>query len=337
MALPNRLRSARLTNATIGDQIDDQVGLLETALCDLFGIPINTDISNAIAEVVSTGLRKVFLQDLAGDATVAGQISRKGAVLQFHDGTAVRELIKSNRQIIGGNGLSGGGALTDDVTLHLDAPLSVTLITASGTWNKPAGLVYARIVSIGGGGGGGGIDLGTASSAAGGGGGSGGYSESLIAAATLGATETVTIGAGGAGGVTGGPAGQDGVAGGDTSFGAHVIAKGGLGGLGTVTNLDTMTGGNGGVGSSGTGQVKIDGSDGDSGLLVNGQWVLGGRGAGPHAGASRKGPILAATGAATGNAGKNYGGGGSGASAFTNSTSIAGGAGAAGVIVVVAY
>lgn len=336
MALPNRARSARLSNATIGDQIDDQIGLLETAFCDILGIPINTDISNALFAAVAGGLTKVLLQDLALDAAVAGQISRNGAALQFHDGTAVRALVKSNLQVLGGNGLTGGGALTGDVTLHLDAPISVTVITASGSWSKPAGLVYARIIAIGGGGGGGGVDLAANTTAAGGGGGAGSYSESLIAAATLGATETVTIGAGGVGGVTGGPSGQDGLVGVDTSFGAHVIAKGGSPGLGTTTANDVGEGGSGGVGSSGTGQIEVDGNDGGHGG-IDAQWAAGGFGAGPVFGANKKSPLLKSSGATAGNAGKNYGGGGSGAVAFTNSTSVAGGTGAAGVIIVVAY
>lgn len=337
MAIPNQLRSARISNATIGDQIDDQMGLLETAICDILGIPINTNIAAALFAATANGLTKVLLQDLALDAAVAGQLSRNGAALQFHDGTDVRALVKSNLQVLGGNGLTGGGPLTGDVTLHLSAPISVTVITVTGSWSKPDGLVYARIVTIGGGGGGGGVDLAGASSAAGAGGGAGGYSESLIAADTLGATETVTIGGGGAGGVTGGPSGQDGVDGGDTSFGAHVIAKGGKGGKGTTTNLDVGVGGDGGVGSSGTGQILIDGNDGDHGQFDNGNWVAGGKGAGPHGGASKKGPLLTSSQATAGNAGKNYGGGGSGAAAFTNNTSVAGGAGAAGVIIVVAY
>lgn len=335
-ALPNRLRSARLTNATIGDQIDDQIGLLEAAICDLLGIPINTDVSNPLFDVVAGGLRKIFLQDLATDATVAGQVSRNGAALQFHDGTAVRALVKSNLQVLGGNGLTGGGALTGDISLHLDAPISVTVITASGEWSKPSGLVYARIVVIGGGGGGGGVDTGGTTAVAGGGGG-GSYAESLIAAGTLGSTETVTIGAGGAGGVTGGPSGQDGVAGGDTSFGAHVIAKGGSGGGGVTASADVGAGGSGGVGSDGTGQVEISGNDGDHGNFNAGNFAIGGHGGGPVFGASVKGPLQKSSGATAGNAGKNYGGGGSGAAALADGTSVAGGAGAAGVIIVVAY
>ena len=48
MAVPNSLRSARLTNATLGSSIDDEIGLLERALCDILGIPIDTDIAAAL-------------------------------------------------------------------------------------------------------------------------------------------------------------------------------------------------------------------------------------------------------------------------------------------------
>ena len=88
----------------------------------------------------------------------------------------------------------------------------------SGTWTKPSGGTIAFIQCWGGGGGGGC-----------GGGGGGGYNEDWILLSTLGTTETVTVGTGGAG------AAQDASAGGNTSFGAHVLAYGGGGGGGTST------------------------------------------------------------------------------------------------------
>src|SRR5262245_28732340 len=89
MALPARLRAARMTNATQGSQIDDNVGALEQALCDILGAPIDTDITNAIAEIVAAGLKSLYFQDAAADPTVAGQVRRNGAALKFYDGTRV--------------------------------------------------------------------------------------------------------------------------------------------------------------------------------------------------------------------------------------------------------
>lgn len=92
MGLPNRLKSARLTNATAGSAIDDQVGLLEVAACDITGIPVDTDIAAALFEVVAAGLKSVYLQDAAAAPTVAGQIRRNGSELQWFNGERAVDL-----------------------------------------------------------------------------------------------------------------------------------------------------------------------------------------------------------------------------------------------------
>lgn len=89
--------------------------------------------------------------------------------------------------------------------------------SASGTWTKQAGLKFILVEIWGGGGGG-------ATAVNGAGGAGGGFSQKKIAASALGATETVTIGAGG----------TSGGAGGTTSFGAHCSATGGGGSGGSV-------------------------------------------------------------------------------------------------------
>ena len=48
MALPNQLKTARMTNATQVSQVDDEVGNLERAIADILGIPIDTDIALAL-------------------------------------------------------------------------------------------------------------------------------------------------------------------------------------------------------------------------------------------------------------------------------------------------
>ena len=103
--------------------------------------------------------------------------------------------------------------------------------TGSDTWTKPAGLKELFVVCIGGGAGGGSGSRGAAGVLRRGGGGGGGtvIVWRKISAAELGATETVTVGAGGAGGaaVTADDTnGNDGTAGGDTSFGTLVVSKG---------------------------------------------------------------------------------------------------------------
>ena len=151
------------------------------------------------------------------------------------------------------------------------------IFTSSGTWTKPAGLLYADIEVVGGGG------AGAVSGTDGYGGGGGGYARVLEAAGDLGATETVTVAA----------------AGGSSSFGAHASATGGASGAaaGAVGGVGTATGGFVSRGVTGA-RADLNFSN-----AVGGGTVLGG-------GATGAG--LANTGAG-GGAASGFGGGATGA------------------------
>jgi hypothetical protein len=190
--------------------------------------------------------------------------------------------------------------------------------TADGTWTKPAGLLYVKVTVVGGGGGG----------SSGGGyarpGAGGGMAVKYIQAASLGATETVTVGDGGAGGA-GGVGGQNGSAGETSSFGAHCSATGGAGGLWNTT-FGTVAGGTG----SG-GDINLSGQ--------NGPGYLGNTSSSAPGGAS---PFMSGGGISGSNAGvdANNGqpavanSGSGGGCAYNNSTSYAGGAGGSGIVIV---
>ncbi len=92
MAIPNMLKAARMTDATIGNQIDNQVGALEVAICDILGIPIDTNITAALFEVVAAGLKKIILQNGAADPAAVGELMRNAGLLKFHDGSVVQRL-----------------------------------------------------------------------------------------------------------------------------------------------------------------------------------------------------------------------------------------------------
>lgn len=160
--------------------------------------------------------------------------------------------------------------------------------TASGTWTKPGSGTIAYIQAWGAGGGG-------STNASGGGGGGGAYAERWMPLSALGSTVTVTIGAGGS-------AGAGGTAGGDSSFGTHVVAYGGGGG-------NTNAGGGGGGGLS----AGANASSGNSGA-----------GGGPVAGSGTS---------SAGNGGDSAfggGGGGNGTSGFGGSSAFGGGGGGGG-------
>ena len=168
------------------------------------------------------------------------------------------------------------------------------VFTSSGTWNKPAGYgasAMARIQNWGGGGGGGG---GTNTN----GGGGGGYAELWIPLSSLGATETVTIGSGGA--LVN--------AGGASSFGSWLTAYGGGGGTSS-----SATGGGGGGSWMGVG--------------ANSSSATGAAAGGADAGA---GGAAAAAGVAASGWGGGGGGGGGGTTPSGGKAMWGGGGGCGG-------
>lgn len=185
-----------------------------------------------------------------------------------------------------------------------------------------------RVRLVGGGGAGGGTAAtGASDSAVGAGGSAGGYAESVIGVASLGASEAVTVGAGGTG-VDGG-SGNNGNA---SSFGAHVAANGGFGAPGT----------------SGAPPIGVNGVDGGAATAGDLQWEGGGGGTGlginTTVSASGFGGASAFGGGGNsvtqprdGRAGNAPGSGGSGAASDNNRGTFTGGDGADGIVIVELY
>ncbi|WP_289703364.1 tail fiber protein [Escherichia coli] len=204
-----------------------------------------------------------------------------------------------------------------DASGYVGRWLNTRVFTSSGTYTPTPGTKRIRVTITGGGGGGGGCKAASNNETFfGAGGGAGGTIISIMTPTQN--SYPVTIGAGGAGGVSA----TNGTRGGNSVF-ASLIAPGGEGG-GKVGVTNT-NGGNGGVPS--TGDIRItggDGGDGQSGNIgVSGEggtsyWGGGGR-----------------AGAGGGVRGRAFGSGGGGAyDAGYSGTSMTGGKGADGVCII---
>jgi len=209
--------------------------------------------------------------------------------------------------------------------------INTQVFTTSGTYTPTAGMKYCIVEVVGGGGGGGGCPQSTGDVSAGGGGGGGGYARKSVALVTIGASQVVTVGAGGSGGAIGT---NNGGTGGTSSVGSIVTASGGVGGVGSTTATNTFTaGGAGGVGASG--DINASGGPG----LAASAFLIPTIGF-PTTGGGGGNSIYGGGGLETQSAGANgnaYGGGGSGGVSVGAAPGTAGGNGAAGIVIVTEY
>lgn len=205
------------------------------------GHATDTTLSRVSAGVAAIEGKNIYL---AGGADVALADGGTGASLtdpnadriMFWDDSAgaVDWLTVSTGLTISGTTLTASGGKGVDQQIF----------TSSGTWTKPSGYSTSALVRLqawGGGGGGG-----RHSTSAAGGGGGGGYNEKWVLLSDMGATETITIGGGGAGRSTNGT----GTVGGNTTIGSLLTAYGGGGG---ITSYGGGGGGFLGAGGSGPG------------------------------------------------------------------------------------
>lgn len=212
--------------------------------------------------------------------------------------------------------------------------LSVVIQTfvANGTYTPTTGMLYCIIEIQAPGGGGGGSAATTAGQLAyGSGGGGGEYARGVFSAATVGASQTVTCPAGGAGGTAGA---NNGTAGATASVGVLITAVGGSAGLGMAATATTggSVGGNGGSGGTG-GSFRLRGGYGTTSAVSFGVITIVGNGG--TSSFSQGAQALTTTG--TGTTGTGYGGGGGGGQSFVSAAAQAGGAGSSGIVVITEY
>lgn len=246
-------------------------------------------------------------------------------------------LVTSNTgvpSILAGPGVSGRTPLSQTAAAPIWSTGQVItqvisrIFTANGTYTPTTGMIFCISEAIGAGGGGGGAATsGGGNAAIGGSGGAGGYSKKIFTAATIGASQAITIGAAGTAGTAGNNAGGNG---GTTSIGALISSTGGNGGAGsTNSTAASYSGGTGGSGSGG--DFNTTGNAGSPGIS-NSTIVMGGNGGSSFFGGGGIGRVTAGA----GNTANSYGGGGSGG-VTANSAQQAGGAGQAGIVIITEF
>jgi len=215
--------------------------------------------------------------------------------------------------------------------------LNKQVFSASGTYTPTTGLSYAYVEVIGGGGGGGGVaNQGIPNNSASGGGGYGEYASGFVSAATIGASQVITVGTAGAGGAAGNNPGGNG---GTSSFGAIITAVGATGGNGAGVGDPVVTGGAGGTGGSG-GSLRFKGASGGSSFsikLTGLQVSISGVGASGIYGAGGQEVNGNTVSGANGNTATGYGAGGSGGASQYQGGAQSGGAGSAGIVMITEY
>ena len=204
-------RTTVLASSNSGSAVNLLAGSKEVFITYPAGKSVNRDASGNVSIPAQGDLR---LEDASGGEYVGLQAPSTVAssftlTLPSADGSADQALVTN-----------GSGTLS---FAAVGASVDYQEFTSSGTFTKASGVNYIYVEAIGAGGSGAGGNFG-GDGAQGGGGGA--FVSGLFRASEVGATETVTIGAGGTT-VTA----NSGNNGGATSFGSLLTAKGGLGGL----------------------------------------------------------------------------------------------------------
>jgi hypothetical protein len=273
-----------------------------------------------------------------------GDLPDAGANLSSNPHSSLHDDVRDEVIAIAGElGVEPSGTAAT-VRARLDDGLGlreVVTFTSNGTFTK-ATYPWLRAVRVrvhgGGGGGGGGGSTAAGTTRISGGGAGGGYAESFLLASAVGSSETVTVGAGGAGGAATGD--SAGTSGGASSFGSLVTADGGGNGF-TIARTTSGVNGNGVVGATSSGQIAIRGGNSTPGITYDPSSTaftrhIGGAGGDSTLGRGAR-QVIGETAGRNGESGTGFGGGGGGGCGSSGGGAYSGGDGAAGVVIVELY
>lgn len=275
-----------------------------------------------VAPVTTAGSGNTI--DIGVDGTVA---------LTYVEDSGTAQAAGNILNVVGGTGITTSGS-GNTITISRTTPgidiIGRQVFTSSGTYTPTTNMLFADIQVIGGGGGAGGSS-GTQLTFGGAGGG-GGYAQGLFTAATIGASQPVTIGAGGNGAV----GSASGTNGGTSSVGALISATGGAGGTGGFNGFTIGLPGVGGVGSGG--DFQTHGTPGTVGSIAS-TFATTGAGGSTFFGGGAVGIYVsgATPGSGNGNNATSYGGGGSGSISAANGAINRGGNGFQGIVIITEY
>lgn len=211
------------------------------------------------------------------------------------------------------------------------------------TYTPTPGMTFCEVEIVGGGGGGGAVVNVTSpgDKGAGAGGSAGSYCKQVFTAAQIGVSQTLTVGAGGAGATIVAP----GSTGGNTTFasgGLLMTAPGGLGGGSCHTGFNggnILTQGGFNNGNSSGGFLNPTGGSGENGITLTNSIAVSGDGGFSFFGGGGDGFATVGVGPAegNGNVGPSAGSGGGGALMNTSGGTFNGGAGQIGAVIVTEY
>lgn len=213
--------------------------------------------------------------------------------------------------------------------------INIQVFTSTGVYTPTPQMAWCIIEAVGGGGGGGGALGNTSNHSAGSGGSGSTYARSIFTAAQIGASQTVTIGAGGTGGSGAANAGN----GTNTTVGSLIQAEAGAGGAtqqAALAGSATLTGATPLTGSIGT--FLIAGGIGQNALLLASLGAFGGNGGASYFGTGGIGGAwTGATQAVAGLPGQAFGAGGGGSIQRNEAANTTGGVGGPGVCIITEF